>query len=35
MAPEALAAWLVDDLVRAGAIRHDGADLVPVTGEAG
>lgn len=35
MAPEALATWLVDDLVRAGAIRHDGADLVPVTGEAG
>jgi glyoxylase-like metal-dependent hydrolase (beta-lactamase superfamily II) len=35
MSPEALARWLVDDLIRAGAIRHDGADLVPVTGEAG
>lgn len=35
MAPGAFATWLVDDLIRAGAIRHDGADLVPATGEAG
>jgi glyoxylase-like metal-dependent hydrolase (beta-lactamase superfamily II) len=35
MTPEDLASWLVDDLIRAGAIRHDGADLVPATGEAG
>jgi glyoxylase-like metal-dependent hydrolase (beta-lactamase superfamily II) len=33
--PDTLAAWLVDDLIRAGAIRRDGADLVPATGEAG
>ncbi|CAG0968918.1 Hydroxyacylglutathione hydrolase GloC [Burkholderiales bacterium] len=35
MAPQAFAAWLVDELLRAGAIRREGGDLVPATGEAG
>jgi hypothetical protein len=30
MTPEAMAAWLVEDLERARALRRDGSDLVPM-----
>ena len=33
--PDALAAMIVGDLLRSGAIRRDGADLVPAAAEAG
>jgi len=35
LAPEALAAMIVDELLRAGAIRREGGDLVSAAGEAG
>lgn len=35
LSPEALAALIVDELLRAGAIRREGADLVSAAGEAG
>ena len=35
MTPAALAAFVADDLVRAGAVRREGGDLVTALGAAG